>query len=480
MNDWTPCHLIDGTLVDSDEHLDVQDPALGAPFARCPSASRAQLDAAMAAARRAWAGWRRRPVAERRQSVEAIAAVLRDTVDDVAPLLTREQGKPLAASRTEILATASHIERLATIDIGPRLLRDDERGRIELHHRPLGVVAAIAPWNFPIALSVWKVAHALYTGNTVVVKPSPYTPLATLRLAVHLADRLPAGVLNVVAGGAELGAWMTQHPEVDKIAFTGSGATGRRVMAAAADRIRRITLELGGNDPAIVLADADVDAIAPRLFWGAFSNSGQICKAIKRIYVPDVLHDRLGAALAALAERVRIGPGLEEGVELGPVQNRAQHDIVRGFIDEARADGGRFLCGLRPLPPRGWFVAPTVVAGLGRGHRLVDGEPFGPVLPLVRYGDLDDALEQANDSRYGLSASVWTADPARGAAIAAELDVGTAWVNHHGGSDPFVPFGGAKESGLGCENGDEGLRQYQQLRVVQHARPESVAVPAGG
>jgi len=460
-------HSIDGHGVPATSFFEVIDPSTGDAFASCPDASREQLDLAVASSRSAFAGWSRLPVQRRREYVHALAALLRRQAPDLAPLLTREQGKPLAAARDEFTKVADHIERLSLIDIGPELLRDDARGRIELHYRPLGVVGAIAPWNFPVALAIWKVAHALYTGNTIVLKPSPYTPLTTLRIGEIAREILPPGVLNVVAGGNALGAWMTEHPGLDKISFTGSGPTGKKVLASAAGTLKRVTLELGGNDAAILLSDAEPEALAQRLFWGAFYNSGQICKAIKRFYVHESIYERTGNALAAIARAVKVGPGLEPGVELGPVQNRAQFDIVMSIIEDARRAGGRFLAGGYRLGDHGYFVSPTVVADLGKGSRLVDEEPFGPIVPLIAYREVDDAVRQANNSRFGLSASVWTSDVERGRAIAAELDVGTAWVNHHGGSDPQVPFGGAKESGLGRENSVLGLREYMQTRVVQ-------------
>jgi acyl-CoA reductase-like NAD-dependent aldehyde dehydrogenase len=241
-------------------------------------------------------------------------------------------------------------------------------------------------------------------------------------------------------------------------------------MASAAGTLKRVTLELGGNDAAIVLDDADPKAVAKRLFASAFINSGQICMAIKRLYLPDSLHDAICEELAALASAAHVGDGFEPGVEFGPVQNAAQYRIVLDLIDDARRAGGRFLCGGAAIDRPGYFVAPTLVTGLVEGTRLVDEEPFGPVLPVLRYTDADDAVRRANASRYGLTGSVWTRDPARGAAIAAQLEVGTASVNQHVALDAHVPFGGAKESGVGVEYGVEGLKHYTQAFALHLPR----------
>lgn len=460
-------HTIDGLAVSSDEYFEVINPATAQGFARCPDATRGQLDQAVAAARLAFQAWRRMPAVERGEYVRAFANALRASADRLAPLLTQEQGKPLAAAKSEFLRSADHIDILSTIDIGSELLRDGDRDKVELHYRPLGVVGAITPWNFPVVLAVWKIAHALYTGNTVVLKPSPYTPLTTLRLGELARGVLPPGVLNILAGGNALGAWMSEHPGIDKISFTGSGPTGKKVLSSASSSLKRVTLELGGNDAAIVLPDVDIPKAAEDIFWGAFNNSGQICKAIKRIYVHEDIYARMGEALAAMAHATKLGNGLEPGVQLGPVQNRTQFDIVNSLIHDARRQGGEFLSGGEPLPGPGYFIPPTIVGGLGKGSRLVEEEPFGPVVPLIRYAAVDDAVEQANDTTFGLSGSVWTSDVERGRALAARLEVGTAWVNQHGGSDPHLPFGGAKASGIGHENAVLGLRDYMQLRVVQ-------------
>ena len=455
---------VGGELLSGPESFEVADPATGKPFASAPAARREDLDRALEAAASAFPRWRGDEDA-RRKALRACAARLRDALAELAPLLTREQGKPLARAREEILGCIAWFEYAAAQEIPVEVLRDDAQGRIELRHLPLGVVAAITPWNYPLLLAVWKVAPALRAGNTVVLKPSPFTPLATLRMGELLREVLPPGVLNVVSGGDELGAWMTSHPLPRKIAFTGSVATGIRVATAAAADLKRVTLELGGNDAAIVLPDVEPRRVAGELFWGAFANSGQVCSAIKRLFVHESRYEETVEALADLARGVRVGPGLDPEVELGPVNNRPQLERVEALVEEARAAGARIACGGRRREGEGWFYEPTVVAEATEGMRLVDEEQFGPALPVLRYRDPEEALARANGTPYGLSGSVWSADPDRAAALAAGLECGTVWVNQHLVILPFTPFGGHKHSGLGVENGLPGLLGFTESQT---------------
>jgi len=460
-------HTIDGAPVEGVGFFEVIDPATATAFARAPDASREQLDLAVTAARRAFESWRAVPAHSRRQTLGGFAAAIRAQKQDLAHLLTREQGKPLAAALREIDATAGRIEGLLPFELAPETLRSDERGRVVLDYQPLGVVGAIAPWNSPVLLGMQIAAQALITGNSVILKPSPFTPLATLKLGEIAGKTLPRGLFNTLCGGNDLGRWMTEHAGIDKIGFVGSVATGKRVLAsAAASNLKRVSLELGGNDAAIVLADADVDAIAPSLFWSAFLNSGQRCMAIKRVLVHESLLDRLGSALARLANQAKVGDGFEPGVELGPVQNRPQFERVLSLIDDARQRGGRVLAGGAALDRPGYFIAPTVIAGVAEGTALVDEEQFGPVLPLLTFNEVEEAVARANATRFGLGASVWSADPERAASVAHRLEAGTIWINSHGGSVPEIPFGGWKESGVGRGLGLVGLKSYAEPRVL--------------
>lgn len=460
-------HLIAGELVDSPEAFDVVNPATGQACARSPGASPVQLEQAVSAARSAQPAWAAVDVAGRREALGRLGGVLRENADQLSALITLEQGRPLARARDEVLRAATLLEAVIALPLDDDVLREDARGRVILTHRALGVVGAIAPWNVPLGLAVPKITHALYTGNTIVLKPSPHTPLATLRLGELCRDVFPPGVLNILAGGNRLGEGITGHPSIAKVSLTGSVATGKRVMAAASGNLKRLTLELGGNDAAIVLEDADVDSLAPQLFEGAFVNSGQVCMAIKRLYVHERLHDRLCEALAAQARATRIGDGFDPEVQLGPVQNAAQFDSVMRVLEDTRGRrGARILAGGHAASRAGYFVEPTVVAGLTEGCPLVDQETFGPVLPILRFSTEDEAVARANGGSLGLAASVWTPDLARAERVARRLEAGTVWINRHVGADPEVPFGGAKESGIGRQFGRAGLQDFMQATAI--------------
>ena len=459
-------HLIDGEMVSGKEWFDVLNPATGQVFARAPLLSRAQLDHAVAAARRAFPAWRATAVADRRAAIGRMAQILTDNAAALAELLTLEQGKPVGQARDEISRAATQSVGMAEIVIADELLEDNAQRRIELKYFPLGVVGIITPWNAPINLAAGPLVAALYTGNTVVLKPSPYTPLCTLKIAALLREVFPPGVLNVVAGPDELGAWMTAHPGIDKISFTGSVPTGKQVMASCAGTLKRFTLELGGNDAAIVLDDVDPHAVAPKLFFAAFVNSGQVCMAIKRIYAHASIYEELCNALAEEATKARVGNGLEPGVQLGPIQNKEQYDKVIGILNDTTAQGARILAGGQVPEGPGYFFPPTVVADIDEHSRLVQEEQFGPIVPVLRFSDEEDALRRANDTRFGLSGSVWSADPERAARLAARLEVGTAWINQHRTTSATVPFGGAKESGMGRQYAALGLKGYMEPRVI--------------
>jgi len=462
--------LISGELTEGTDHIDVINPAEGKVFARCPAAGPVQLDLAVAAAWRAFANWKSTSYSERAGCIHRLAARLRDNTDWLAELLTREQGKPLGQSVAEIDRGAAQSEGMAGIEVPVETLIDDAERHIELRYRPLGVVGIITPWNAPVNLALGPLVSALYTGNTVVLKPSPYTPLTTLKLGEIIRDVFPPGVVNVLAGGDDLGQAMTEHGDIDKISFTGSVATGKKVLASAAGTLKRVTLELGGNDPAIIMDDVDPQAIAGKVFFAAFVNSGQVCMAIKRIYAHESIYAELCDALVKEAGKVRLGNGLDPATTLGPLQNRMQYDKVVGLLEDARRNGARFLTGGDVPDSPGYFVPPTLVTDIGDDSRLVREEQFGPVVPILKFSDLEDALRRANDTRFGLSGSVWTSNTERGAEIAARLEVGTAWVNQHRATSALVPFGGAKESGLGRHYSILGLKGFMEPAVISIAK----------
>ena len=460
---------IGGTAAPTAETFGVVNPATGEVHAQAPDCTKEQLDAAFESSQKAYRDWRT-DEALRRQLLHKAGDAMFAAAGELGPILMAEQGKPLNEAATEAFGAGIWFKYYADLEIPKEVIQDDGNAYAEVVRRPLGVVAAITPWNFPLVLASWKIAPALLAGNTMVLKPSPYTPLATLKMGEILSAILPPGVLNVISGGDELGKWMTSHPVPRKISFTGSVATGKHVAAAAAPDLKRVTLELGGNDPAIILDDVDPAAIADRLFWGAFQNNGQVCSAVKRVYVPERLYDDVVEALAEKARNVKVGEGATEGVQLGPINNKPQFDRVSELVADAVKGGAKAVTGGKPIDGKGYFYEPTILADVSDGTRIVDEEQFGPALPIISYRDLDDAVERANATHFGLSGSVWSGDPERGAEVAARLECGTAWVNSHLQLAPHQPFGGAKWSGIGVENGPWGLYGFTELQVIWRSK----------
>lgn len=456
---------IDGEKVSSVETFPVRNPATGEVFAEAPSAQAADLDRAVSAAARAFPTWRDTPMAERKAALVRAAELISGEVDALAGLFTREQGRPLEGAKAEIAGAAMWLKATTMLDIPVDITEDTATRRIEVHHVPLGVVCAIVPWNFPVLLAAWKIGPALMAGNTLVLKPSPYTPLTTLRIAELIRDCFPAGVLNVISGGDELGPLMTAHPGFAKISFTGSTATGRRVMETAAHDLKRITLELGGNDAAIVMPDVDVDAVAEQLFEGAFNNTAQVCVATKRLYIHADIYDRLRDRLHELLRDTAVGDGAQQGNRYGPIQNEPQYRRVLALLEDARSNGQTLLEG-RPVPTQGYFVPLTLVDNPPDDARVVVEEAFGPILPLLKFTDVDDVIARANDTKYGLAGAVWSADIDAATAIAHRLDTGTVWINQNLQSTPFTPLAGAKQSGFGQENGLPGLLEYTRSKSI--------------
>ena len=457
---------IGGERVAGETEFGIVNPATEETFAAAPSCTAGQLDAAMQAAERAFRRWRH-DVSARRAALVQAADIVQAHAEELAQLITREQGKPLAKARREVAGSAAWLRYTAKLEIPCEVAQDDEQIRVEVRRRPCGVVAAITPWNYPLISAVWKIAPALLAGNTMVLKPSPFTPLTTLRLGELLLSAFPPGVLNVVSGGDALGKRMTSHPSVRKISFTGSIEAGRHVAASAAPDLKRITLELGGNDAAIVFDDVDIKAAAQKLFWAAFENSGQVCVAIKRLYIHEPIYEPLLEELTRIARSTKVGDGLSSDTELGPLNNRPQFDRVKELCDDARSVGGRVRTGGARVGMRGYFFEPTIVTDLADDTRLVAEEQFGPILPCLRFATAEEALERANATHFGLAGSVWSADRRRAEAVASELDCGTVWINQHLTVLPSAPVGGHKLSGIGVENGPWGLLGFTEIQTVE-------------
>ncbi len=389
--------------------------------------------------------------------------------EELAVLLTQEQGKPLEESRGELGIASAFARHLSSLELKPKTIVDDDEKYVVLTRRPLGVVAGIVPWNFPLALFSIKMSMALITGNTMVIKPAPTTPLTALKVGEICARLFPAGVINILADKNDLGQKITAHPGISKISFTGSSATGRKVMESAAASLKRLTLELGGNDPAIVLPDVDVKAVAPLLFATSFLNAGQVCLAIKRIYAHESIYEALCAEMASLAEQAKVGDGLQESTTIGPLQNLMQYNKVAALLERSKQDGKVIAGGTVP-EKTGYFIHPTIVRDISDDAPLVAEEQFGPILPILQYSDLDDAIARANASPWGLGASVWSSDTSKARDVASRLDSGTIYINTHVDLDPRFPFGGAKASGIGVEFGEEGLEEYTQVKLIDEVK----------
>ncbi|QBM75065.1 aldehyde dehydrogenase family protein [Sphingomonas sp. AAP5] len=461
--------LIDGQLTEGAATLDVIDPATGRVFETCARADEAQLDAAVAAAKAAFPIWAARPHAERRACLEKLADAMEARQEEFCNLLTREQGKPTPQAQFEIGGSIAALRYFGAQELPLEMIRETAAEKILEQRTPLGVIAAITPWNFPVILLMLKLAPALAIGNTMVAKPAPSTPLTTALLGELAADILPPGVLNIIIDANDLGAALTNHADVDKVSFTGSTATGKRVMASAAGTLKRLTLELGGNDAAIILDDADVKAVARPVFDAAMINAGQVCLAVKRVYAPRAMMDDLCAEFARLGAAAVVDDGLNQGAQVGPLQNRQQYEKVLELIDDAKMQGTVVVGGER-LGREGYFIAPTVIRDLPEDARLVREEQFGPVFPVLAYDSLDEVIDRANDSEFGLGGTIWTSNPERGLEVAMRIQSGTVWVNKHLDMPFDIPFGGAKQSGIGREQGLDGMKEFTQAKIINVAR----------
>ncbi len=461
--------LVNGELLNPAQTCAVINPASGEILAGAPVADADQLEQAVKAARCAGlSGWaadesgRRKVLLAAAQALEAHGAQL-------SAALCLEIGIPMKAAQLEVAMSAAFMKHRAAASLPVDVLYDDPKQRVEVVRTPIGVVGAILPWNAPLLIASEKISTAFIVGNTVVLKPSLLAPLTVALMGRVLQRVLPPGVLNIVPGDDALGAALVAHPDVRMISFTGSIRAGKSIMANAAPGLKRLSLELGGNDAAIVLPDANVERVASRIVQTAFYRSGQICATIKRLYVHERLFEPLLAALTRAVQAIVLGDPFDASVTMGPLSNRAQFDRVRQLVDAAQAAGGKLVSGVAPSG-NGYYVAPTLVTGLESGHALIAEEQFGPVLPVIPYGRVEDAVAAANGTPYGLGGSVWGSDVDAACLIARGLDSGTVWVNRHGLVLPDIPFGGTKESGVGRSNGAAGIDQYAELKTISTAR----------
>jgi acyl-CoA reductase-like NAD-dependent aldehyde dehydrogenase len=462
---------IDGKAVPIAKTFNVLNPADESIVAACPEATPELVDAAVASARRALPKWSAVPDAERIAKLMAVADLIEKHHQELSELVTREQGKTQSGpgANFEVGGAVAWTRVTANLSITEETIQDDKAGNIMVRRKPVGVVGSITPWNWPLLIAVWHIMPALRAGCTVVIKPSPYTPLSTLRLVELMNQLLPPGVVNSVAGGAEVGSRLTSHKGIDKIVFTGSIATGKKIMGSAAETIKRVTLELGGNDAGVVLPGTHIEPLLERLFWGCFINAGQTCASLKRLYVHEDQYDEVVKKFADYVAKIPVGNGLDSKNLIGPVSNKMQLDKVIGYVDEARAQGAKIVTGGERTKSKGFFYPLTLIANATDDMRVVKEEQFGPVIPLIKYHTVDEAIRRANSLEVGLGGSVWGNDPVEAAKYARQLECGTAWVNQHGALHPMAPFGGVKSSGIGVEFNVDGLKEYTTIQVVNVA-----------
>ncbi|BFM49839.1 aldehyde dehydrogenase family protein [Marinomonas sp. THO17] len=459
--------LIGGQWVDgANGAFDVKNPATFETVAKCANASSDQLEEAVVAANEAFKSWQYTSHEERKKMLNAAIDEIQEKRDEIAALIVAEQGKPFPLAIGEVEGGIAWARYAASQDIPVQIIEDSEKKRIEAHRKPLGVVASITPWNWPFMIAVWHILPALRAGNAVISKPSSLTPLSTVKLVEILNNHLPDGVISIVTGERGMGSGITGSAGIHKIVFTGSTPTGQSVMRNSADNLKRLTLELGGNDAAIVMPSSNVEQIAPAIFATSFLNMGQTCGALKRLYVHESIYDEMCAALSEIAKQQVVGNGMDEGVNFGPVQNADQLNLVADLVEDAKARGASILSGGEKMAGVGHFYPPTIVANIENDAPLVQEEQFGPALPVIKFSDKEEAIAMANSVDVGLCGSAWSADIEEAQAIASRLECGTAFVNTHAEIQPNVPFGGCKMSGFGVEFAEEGLLEFTSIQVM--------------
>ncbi|ALA26181.1 hypothetical protein AVI51_12425 [Piscirickettsia salmonis] len=457
--------LINGQLHSGIDSFAVVNPATEAVIAECPIASVELLEQAVNAAKIALIDGTG-TLEQRRELLRACADKIEAYQEELSQLLTKEQGKPISQAQNEVSWAIGLLRKQCELDIPKKVLRDDTQAQVTVTRKPLGVVAGITPWNFPFYIAVNKMAEAIYSGNSIIIKPSPYTPLTTLKLGELIQDVIPAGLVNIISGDNEIGALLVKHPKISAISFTGSVATGKHIATAAAADLKRVVLELGGNDAAIVLNDVDVKEVAEKIFWNAFSNCGQVCVAVKRLYVQRAIYHDVLDEMVRIAKTVKVGNGLDSEVTMGPLNNVMQYERIIELLNDAKAQGATVHCGGVAQEGLGYFFPPTIISGIEEGVRLIDEEQFGPLLPVLAFDDVNEVIQRVNNSSMGLSAYVWSKDNDLAVQIANRLEVGIVRVNTSTTEASLTPFGGMKQSGIGREGGVWGIEAMTDAQTL--------------
>ncbi|KAF9238183.1 hypothetical protein DTO027I6_7854 [Penicillium roqueforti] len=459
--DFSTFHnVINNQLTTTTETRHGINPANTQPNPPVPVSTQDDLDKSVKAAQDAFKGWAKTSFEERRKALHAWADAIDDNAAGFAQTLTMEQGKSLTQSFSEVNMAGKWIRGLIAIEISDNVIEETEDRKIVQRHTPIGVVGAIVPWNFPVLLAVGKITSAVYTGNTVILKPSPFTPYCDLKLAELAANFFPPGVIQCLSGDESLGPLFTAHPRIEKISFTGSTLTGKRVMAACATTLKRVTLELGGNDPAIICDDVDIDVIIPKIGLLSYLCSSQVCMMIKRLYVHEKIYDEFLEKLVTFVKTLKVGEGTDADTFFGPVQNQMQYDKARNLFSSIDTEKLKVALGGSIEKSSGYFIHPTIIDNPPETSRVVQEEPFAPILPILKWSDEKDVLERANALDTGLGSSVWSKDFERATRMADQLQSGCVWVNSHFDVAPNTPLGGHKQSGMGVEWGLDGLLEY--------------------
>jgi aldehyde dehydrogenase (NAD+) len=469
--------LIDGQWVEGAKKFDTVNPATGETLTQIAEASVSDVDRAVEAARRAFedrnGAWRKLSASERGRLLWKLADLVEKNLEELAELETLDNGKPIFESRyvdmPMVVDVLRYFAGLAT-KIHGETVNTSESAFTYTLREPVGVVGLIVPWNFPLLLASWKVGPALSCGNTLILKPAEQTPLSTLKFGELVIEAgFPAGVVNILTGGPEVGKAIVGHPGIDKIAFTGSTAVGKEIMRGAADTLKRVTLELGGKSPNIVFADADIDSAVKGAINGIFYGKGEVCNAGSRLFLESKLKDEFTEKLVAKASKMRPADPLDPKARLGAIVSQEQMQTVLSYIEAGKADGAKLVAGGNRVSVdrgRGFFIEPTIFGDVKNNMKIAQEEIFGPVLSVLTFDDVDEVIEQANNNPYGLAAAVWTRDMKRAHTVSRRLKAGTVWINTYGLMDASLPFGGYKSSGFGRELGAHAMEHYTELKTI--------------